>query len=166
MNRYVIALVALVVLVAAGAAVWLLIDGKDGTTAESEASAPAPEPSADPETDIGDGLESAIVDPDLAALLDNAAEQINAEAPIRIDEITTLTRARARGRRIRYRYDVAQEVPADRLEANRARMTETTRRDVCSNATDREIIEAGAEVEFAYYGPDGDHYFSTVVDRC
>lgn len=167
MNRkLVIALVAALLAIGAIAAFLYISSQNDAPPTQGEAASGTPAPSPVQPGQADAAPETRLNDDDLEALLATAAEQINAEVPIRIDAITTLTRATTHGHRIRYRYDISEPVSPSRLRANRDQMVETTRRNVCRNATDREIIDAGAEIEFAYYGPGNTYYFSTPVTDC
>ena len=168
MKRQVLAAIALVALIGIGLAAWLLTrDVRDVDAPQRPEEMNAPRAESAPEEAAPATRDSETpVDPDITVLLETAAAQVNAEAPIRIDEVTTLTRATTRANRIRYRYEVSGTISADRIAANRESMAAATRRDVCRNAQDREIIDAGAQIEFAYYGPGDAYYFSTEVRGC
>jgi hypothetical protein len=102
----------------------------------------------------------------LEAQLQIAAQQVNAGGPVVIDSITTMTSAQARGNRIRYRYEVSQQMAAAQirqLETNIGTMNQQT---ICGRADARQLIELGGEIEYAYYGPSGDLWFTTPIVDC
>ncbi len=106
------------------------------------------------------------VDPELAAAVQVAARAANAQAPMRIDQITTMTGATARGVRIIYRYEVSRPIPQQQVDAMRDRIAELNARSVCSRQEIRQIIDRGAEIEYAYYGPGDQFLFSTPILSC
>lgn len=105
-------------------------------------------------------------DPELLAGVQVAARAANAQAPMRIDEITTMTSATAVGNRIVYRYDVSQQIPRGQINAMRDTIAQQNQRAVCSNPQVRQIIDRGAEIEYAYYGPGDQLLFSTPITGC
>jgi uncharacterized protein (UPF0333 family) len=83
-----------------------------------------------------------------------AAEQINAQGPQRLDDVTTMTGAAARGTRLVYFYmidgrksDFSTTV-AENLEAQ-------VIRDVCAHEQMRKSMRSGAEFEYLYKDETG-----------
>ncbi|NNC72799.1 MAG: hypothetical protein HKN78_07970 [Sphingomonadaceae bacterium] len=174
-NIIIIAVVAILV-IAAVIAIPQLLNGpadEDGT----EASATQAEDSdGGTSSDVADqaaadnkdapSTASRSSDPELIAGVQVAARAANAQAPMRIDEITTMTSATAVGNRIVYRYDVSQRLPRGQINAMRDTIAQQNQRAVCSNAQVRQIIDRGAEIEYAYYGPGDQLLFSTPITSC
>jgi hypothetical protein len=108
----------------------------------------------------------AAVSPMLASQLAEAARQVNAGVPVAIDQITTLTRAEAVGNRIRYRYEVSQAMSPAQIQQMRQNIAAMNQQNICSRPDARQLIELGGEIEYAYYGPGGDFWFSTPITGC
>lgn len=104
--------------------------------------------------------------PMLASQLAEAARQVNASGPVRIDDITRLNGAEARGNRIRYRYEVSEQMSAAQIEMLERNISSMNQNTICSRPDARQLIELGGEIEYAYYGPRGDLWFTTPIVDC
>lgn len=104
--------------------------------------------------------------PALEAQLVDAARQVNAAGPIVIDEITTMTAARARGVRMQYRYDISDELDAERVQRLQQMATTQNQQTICARPETRALIDLGGEIEYVYYGPGDRFLFSTPIIGC
>lgn len=102
----------------------------------------------------------------LEAGLAEAVRQINAEVPIAIDELTTVTAARVQGSRIQYRYEISTEYSAAQIAQFRQYASTQNRQSICGNSETRSLIELGGEIEYVYYGPGDRYLFSTPITSC
>lgn len=104
--------------------------------------------------------------PGLEAGLAEAARQINAQVPISIDELTTVTAARVQGSRIQYRYELSREFSAAQIAQFRQFASTQNPESICGNAETRSLINLGGEIEYVYYGPGDRYLFSTPITSC
>jgi hypothetical protein len=91
------------------------------------------------------------------------ASEVNATAPMKVDDVTRLDGAVAVGTTFRYLYTLTTDlsgVSSAVLAGLRNEMTRSTTQDVCSGDTFRWARENGATVEFVYRDTNG----RTVVD--
>ncbi|MGJ8536207.1 MAG: hypothetical protein ACSHW2_03575 [Parasphingopyxis sp.] len=102
----------------------------------------------------------------LEAGLAEAARQINAQVPISIDELTTVTAARVQGSRIQYRYELSREFSAAQIAQFRQFASTQNPESICGNAETRSLINLGGEIEYVYYGPGDRYLFSTPITSC
>lgn len=104
--------------------------------------------------------------PELAGQLAEAARQVNAGGPVTIDELTTMTAAESEGNRIRYRYEISQQLDANQVQSFRQFASQQNQQAICSRAETRQLIDMGGEIEYAYYGPGDNFLFSTPIVTC
>ena len=102
----------------------------------------------------------------LEAQLAAAVRQVNAAGPIVIDELTTMTAARAQGTRIQYRYELSRELNADQVRQFQNIATNQNQRTICARPETRQLIDLGGEIEYMYYGPGDRFLFSTPIVGC
>ena len=89
------------------------------------------------------------------------ADMINRQAPIRVDEVTTLTGATARGTHLTYRYALTTDVPADQLAEARAVLHREIGPRFCADPEMRRIVAAGGVISADYRDGSGDHVLVT-----
>ncbi|MGP1282492.1 MAG: hypothetical protein ACTS1X_05905 [Parasphingopyxis sp.] len=104
--------------------------------------------------------------PALEAQLVEAVRQVNASAPIVIDELTTMTAARAQGVRIQYRYEISRDLNDTQTAQFRQFASTQNRQTICARPETRELIDLGGEIEYLYYGPGDRYLFSTPITGC
>jgi hypothetical protein len=104
--------------------------------------------------------------PQLAQQIAEAARQVNANGPVVIDELTTMTAAQSRGNRIRYRYELSRELSPDQANSFRDFASRTNQQTICNRDETRRLIDMGGEIEYVYYGPGDTFLFSTPIVRC
>lgn len=104
--------------------------------------------------------------PALEAQLVEAVRQVNASAPIVIDELTTMTAARAQGVRIQYRYEISRNLNDTQTAQFRQFASTQNRQTICTRPETRELIDLGGEIEYLYYGPGDRYLFSTPITGC
>lgn len=102
----------------------------------------------------------------LDAMLAIAARQVNAAGPIAIDDLTTMTEARAEGNRLIYRYELGAKVTPEQLASFRQIATSENRRVVCERPETRTMLDMGAELEYEYFAANGERLFSTPITGC
>jgi len=98
--------------------------------------------------------------------LAEAARQINAAGPIRIDEMTMMTAASSAGNRITYRYEISRQLSAQQVASFRELAASNNRRVLCGRDETRTLISLGGEIEYVYFDPTGRRLFSTPVTGC
>ena len=86
-----------------------------------------------------------------------AAEALNRRAPMRVDEVTTLTGATSRGSEFTYQYTLSQDIPSDRIEEARQTLEREIGPRFCSDPGMRQMVSAGAVISADYRDPSGDH---------
>ncbi|MEM8695494.1 MAG: hypothetical protein AAGE05_05680 [Pseudomonadota bacterium] len=104
--------------------------------------------------------------PVLEAQLAEAVRQVNAAGPIVIDELTTMTSARAQGVRIQYRYEISRELNAGQVRQFEQFASTQNRQTICARPETRDLIDLGGEIEYVYYGPGNRYLFSTPIVGC
>lgn len=102
----------------------------------------------------------------LPAELAEAARQINAGGPIRLDEMTMMTAASSTGNRITYRVEFSRALTSRQISSLRELAASSNRSVLCAREETREMIEMGGEIEYAYFDPTGRRLFSTPVTGC
>jgi hypothetical protein len=106
------------------------------------------------------------VPPDrFAAEVAAAVDELRAELPMRVDDLTTLTRIRAEGTRFVYEMTVSRDIPADQVENARQVLQRQNQANLCSNADTRPFLDAGGSMRHVYTDPNGDR-FETLVTAC
>lgn len=173
MKRNTILLLLALALLMAIALAYLWTKDEPGDAGPVETEAPVAEeeaPPTDSETaDQGmeDGEQGATMSRTLLAeRLAEAARQINAEAPIAIDAMTSLTAAESSANRITYRYEVSRQLSAPQVARFRELAGSDTRRAICAREETRALIDDGGEIEYAYFGPSDAYLFSTTITDC
>lgn len=114
---------------------------------------------------VGDA-KAALSSGDIEAQLQIAVAEVNAQAPIRIDPLTEMTGARAEGRRLIYRYEIARELTDQQAADFENLASRQNRETLCANPQSRQLFDLGAEVEYVYFDPSGDRLFSTPITGC
>jgi hypothetical protein len=89
--------------------------------------------------------------------LQMAAQVINQRAPIRVDEVTTLTGATARGTDFTYNYTLSQDIPSDRIAEARQALERDIGPRLCADRGMSEAVRGGAVISADYRDPSGDH---------
>lgn len=98
-------------------------------------------------------------------LVEQAARQLNAQAPLRIDSRTTMLGVSAQGNRIVYRMRVSEDVPAEEIADVQARLQAGNASELCSGTDTRRMIERGGVFDHRYSDASGDR-FRTEVGSC
>jgi hypothetical protein len=93
-----------------------------------------------------------------------AAERINAKAPIRVDEFSTMERATASGTTLTQHYRV--ETDGVDVAGSRANLERSFRREICSNAESALAVRDGARFVLSYKTGRGRPVFDIAVSRC
>ena len=101
----------------------------------------------------------------LSCLARESARVINAQLPMRLDDITTLRSVAADGPELTYVSDV--EVDAAGLSAaeNEA-LIETTRAYVCSQPLMRAAVSAGSSYRYIWFDRTGAEFNRITIERC
>lgn len=86
-----------------------------------------------------------------------AAEALNARAPLRVDEVTTLTGATARGTDFTYQYALSQDIPTERIGEARQALERDIGPRLCADPGMSQAVRAGAVISADYRDPGGDH---------
>lgn len=94
-----------------------------------------------------------------------AAAQIREQAPVKVDQDTTLTGAIAAGSEIIYAMTVDMTLDAAELADANAQMHQTLEGKVCGDKKTRAFIGLGAKMTYVYTLSDG-QTFQTSVDHC
>ena len=128
--------------------------GSDATVSTDEKDEPAPAANA------------RRANPELEAQLVDAARQVNAGGPIVIDEITTMTAARARGVRMQYRYEISRELDVSEVQRLQRFASTQNQQTICARPETRALIDLGGEIEYVYYAPGDRFLFSTPIVGC
>lgn len=89
--------------------------------------------------------------------LAQAAQLINRRAPIRVDEITTLTGATAHGTQFTYQYTLTEDVATEQLEEARQTLQREIGSRVCADRDMGQAIRDGAVISADYRDASGDH---------
>lgn len=84
------------------------------------------------------------------------ADVVNRTAPTRIDELTTLTGARANRNEFTYLYALNEEIPADRLPFAQAEIQRQFAPTLCADPNMRRLVGRGAVISAEYRDPSGD----------
>jgi hypothetical protein len=138
--------------------------GTAGETGSAESTSPAPEDDKDDSAPPATNSRSA--NPILEAQLAQAVRQVNAEVPIVIDELTTMTAARGQGTRIQYRYEISTEFSSSQIAQFRQYASNQNQQTICARPETRRLIDLGGEIEYVYYGPGDRYLFSTAITGC
>lgn len=118
-----------------------------------------------PRTRPAEGLSPAARTAMLSCLARESARVLNAQLPLRIDEITTLRSVAADGPELTYLNDV--EVDAAGLTAAQsAALIETTRNYVCSQPLMRAAVTAGASYRYIWLDRSGAEFNRMTIERC
>jgi len=104
-------------------------------------------------------------EPTLAELAAQAAEQLRAQLPQRVDEVTTLTNLTAEGTRFIYEMAISAPIPRDRLEAARSAIQAQNQTGLCANAESGAFIRRGGSMRHIYTEAGGAR-FETLVAAC
>lgn len=107
---------------------------------------------------LAKGFVGALMEPDersrLIQATKMAADQINAQGPQRLDNMTTMTGAEARGLRLVYSYTMDGQ--KSDLNATAAQDIETqVIQTVCAHEPMKKNMRAGAEFEYVYKDEEG-----------
>ncbi|QLC25154.1 hypothetical protein HFP57_09045 [Parasphingopyxis algicola] len=178
MNKNIIIIAAAAIV--AFLAVLLIPRLLDRDEAEAPSSAQSSEPTGDSgsaeragpaEADGKDEAEAPAAsarpaNPALEAQLAEAVRQMNASGPIVIDELTTMTAARAQGNRIQYRYEISRNLNDTQTAQFRQFAATQNQQTICTRPETRELIDLGGEIEYVYYGPGDRYLFSTPITGC
>jgi hypothetical protein len=97
--------------------------------------------------------------------LRSGVQMVNSMAPRRVDEVTTLTGARAQGNEFTYLYSLSQEIPAERLAAAPAEIERVIRPRFCSDREMQRIIQLGAIIS-AEYRDTRHHMIKVTIRDC
>ncbi len=93
-----------------------------------------------------------------------AAQLINQRGSIRVDEITTLTGATARGTDFTYQYSLSRDIPSDRIEEARAVLERDVGAALCRDPNMRRALTDGASIAADYRDSSGDHIVGQVPE--
>ena len=114
---------------------------------------------------MGSGYSEARQNDALKRGLDEAARAIREQAPIQVDESTTLVGALSSGREITYLYTLSFDIPPESLGEAEAELQEQNQQRVCSEERTRELISAGGAMSANYNDESGD-ILRTRVTSC
>ena len=113
-------------------------------------------------TRVGSGGSNADSSSQLEIELRIAADVVNRTAPTRVDDLTTLTGARANRNEFTYLYALNEEIPADRLPLARAEIQRQLGPTLCADANIRRIVGRGGVISAEYRDPSGDMIQATI----
>ena len=102
-------------------------------------------------------------DTPLAANLRAAAKQIRAQAPIKVDPITSLIGAGAIGDTIIYTMSLSVDIPTSQIAATQARLQALDTNRICGEAETRKLIDAGGKMRWIYTDTSGDQLQANVA---
>lgn len=97
--------------------------------------------------------------------IENAAQQIRKQAPIHVDDVTTLRDAMASGKQIIYIMEVNSEIPAEDISAAKADIEQQNRSRSCSEESTRKLISLGGVMTWQYTLKN-DQMFKVSVSSC
>ena len=101
----------------------------------------------------------------LTAGIQKAVEQIRSQAPIHVDEITTLRDAMAAGKEIVYIMELNTDLSVSEVAAVQRQLQEQNAKNVCSNESTRKLVAIGGRMTWQYRVKSGD-VFRVSVDKC
>ncbi len=101
----------------------------------------------------------------LAVNLRAAADQIRAQAPIKVDAMTTLNGAASIGDTIIYTMTLAQDVPTAQLPVAQAWAQRTVTKRACADPEVRKLIDEGGKMRWIYTDVTGDQ-FTANLGKC
>jgi hypothetical protein len=90
------------------------------------------------------------------------AETLNRSVPQRVDDVTTLTGARAQGTEFTYLYSLNQEIPPERMQATQADIERVIKPRLCADPNLRNVVDRGATISAEYSDPSGDRIRITI----
>jgi hypothetical protein len=93
--------------------------------------------------------------------LGQAAELINRRAPIRVDEVTTLTGARAEGSLFTYQYSLSEDIPTERIREAEQLLQRDIGARLCADPNMGRAVREGAVISADYRDPSGDRLHIT-----
>lgn len=100
---------------------------------------------------------------DLTAEIAASAAQLNANAPQKIDEATTLVRVTSEGVRLKYLFEIKTDDLPGMRDAMRARVPASVRRGVCASPDTRGVVNRGGEFLYRYRAENGEELAEFVV---
>lgn len=101
----------------------------------------------------------------LVCMIREVAGQINAQAPTRLNDVTTLQSVTAADTVVTYTYRM--DLPASQFPpAHVARVEATLRQDTCATQQSRAIITLGGTLAYLWLDPSGRRIHSFRIDRC
>ena len=95
-----------------------------------------------------------------------SADNLNARTPARIDDITTLVRARASGTMLTYYYSVSLDEAALDLERAQTSLMTHNRKAICATPAMRRMLSAGAVYHYEYVDPANRVIADFKITRC
>lgn len=105
----------------------------------------------------------AAANPALAAQMTLAADQIRAQLPIRIDQITQVVGIRAEGTEFVYDVMISQPIPGGNIEQARATIQGMNQTSLCNNPDTRRLITMGGSLNHRYTDSAGNRFETRVV---
>ena len=103
--------------------------------------------------------------PELAREIAAAATQLDAQAPMQVDDITTLTGVSSNGTEIVYDMAISQDVPTGQIDQLRQAAQSGNQTNLCADSRSGDLIRMGATMTHRYVDPSGDR-FETRVSTC
>lgn len=137
--------------------------GMDSGTPAANTVAPATNTAAGTGPSLSAPQSGSTANPLLAQQIAAAAQQLNANTPTRVDEITTLTAVRSSGTDIMYEMAVSQVLPPAQLDQLRMIAQNSNQTNLCANINAANLIRMGATMTHYYTDPNGTRFQTSVV---
>ena len=102
----------------------------------------------------------------IEAELASAAAALVRQAPVQVDEMTTLVGATAEGATLTYHLVIAADRSHLDLRKARSILASTSRRKICGDPDTRQAIEGGAAFNYVFTDRKGRTIADVVIDRC
>ncbi len=118
---------------------------------------------------IGRELEQERSSPEISLTMNDelvkAAQEVNKNAPMKVDDETILVRAMTTEREITYFMIMTVAIPKQQLNALQAEVQKQNKSNICGNPSLRKAIESGATITH-HYTDANEVPFSTNVAKC
>ncbi|HEX8528042.1 hypothetical protein [Allosphingosinicella sp.] len=100
--------------------------------------------------------EGGLVPPSLQSEIESGVAQVQAQLPIRLDDLTTVTGVSSTGTRILFSGRISEDIPTAEIPAAQADAQQAVRQILCDNPDNRALIGRGAIMAYRIVDPSGD----------